>query len=105
MSIYTRLTHASTGTEAMLYALTIRHAAITSEFFTGVKQHIPTKKRRRAKVLKEKLQEQTSNIIRQNYPTYQEFSIEQEKAYDIEGDTTYPRYMLRVHFPEDYRCY
>lgn len=93
------LTHASTGPEAVIYALILRQHLITSEFFTGLKVLFPTKKRREAAAVRDKLIERTISLLNDLYPGNERYSIETLATQDKEGDATYPRYLVKVVYP------
>lgn len=93
------LTHASTGPEALLYALIARHDLIQTSFFTGPGKWIPTKKRRQAKELRDKLTRRTRQLMADSYPGNIGYSIERQETRDYVGDIAYWRYLLRVKYP------
>jgi len=94
-----RLTHVSTGPEALLYALLIRQHLITAEFFVGLKALFPTKKRKEAAAVRQKLMDRASVLLDELYPGHDRINIETLSTKDIVDDALYPRYLVKITYP------
>lgn len=92
------VTHRSTGQEALAYQLLVHQHLISAQFFTGLKVLFPTKKRRQAAKLRDKLIQRLHILLTEAYPGSKRYEVEMLATKDIDGETVYPRYLIRVKY-------